>query len=309
MKFLSALLRLMRWPNLLFIVLTQFLFWYFVLPVFFSLQNDVYQSMKLSTGLFLLLVIASVCIAAAGYIINDYFDVDIDQINKSSKVIIGNFIKKKTALGLYGLLSLIGFILSLFAGFKLDNYYILLFNCLSILLLWLYSLIFKKKLLIGNILVALLTAWVILVLTFAEYRFGVPTENIVWQQILKVTFVYSGFAFVLSLIREMIKDLEDMVGDKRFGCKTMPIVWGIPASKIYTGIWLIVLAGFVFSIVLYFLQFGFWQIALYSVVTLIVPLSWVMVRLYSATTPAHYHQLSTVVKGMMLAGILSMLFF
>ena len=309
MKFLSALLRLMRWPNLLFVVLTQFLFWYFVLPVAFTQNNSEYESMNLSAEIFWVLVLASVLIAAAGYVINDYFDVDIDQINKSSKVIIGKFINKKSAIVLYTLLSLAGLALSWYVGDKLTNYYILLFNFLSIVFLWLYSAFFKKKLLIGNILVAFLTAWVILVLTLAEYRFNGSSGDPAWQLILKVSFVYGGFAFILSLVREMIKDLEDMEGDTRFGCTTLPIVWGVPAAKVYTGIWLVVLTGLILMMVIYFLQLGFWNVSLYAIVTLILPLGWVMAKLYLAIAPGQYNQLSTAVKLIMLAGILSMLFF
>ena len=309
MKPLSAVLKLIRWPNLVFIILTQFLFWYFVLPVAFDQSNSGYELQKLSVGLFFLLVLASVCIAAAGYIINDYFDVDIDQVNKPFEVIIGKYIKKKSAILLYAFLSFTGLALSLYAGYKLNNYYIPFFNFLSILFLWLYSSTFKKKLLIGNILIALLTAWVILVLALAEYRFSASVEDIVWKQILKLSFVYGGFAFILSLIREMIKDMEDMEGDARFGCTTMPIVWGIRAAKIYTGVWLVFLTGLILAIVIYILQVGWWTVSLYAVLTLVVPLIWVLRKLYLANTPEQYHRLSTVVKGIMLAGILSMLFF
>ena len=309
MRSLSAALKLTRWPNLVFIVLTQFLFWYFVLPFAYKEGHAGYEAPKLSFNLFLILVLASVFIAAAGYIINDYFDVDIDQVNKSSKVIIGTFIKKRSAILLHAVLSSAGLALSFYAGYKLNNYYITFFNFLSILFLWLYSTTFKKKLLIGNILVSLLTAWVILVLALAEYRFRISATDIVWQRILKGTFIYAGFAFIISLVREVIKDMEDMDGDAKFGCTTMPIVWGIPAAKVFAGVWLVVLIGLILSIVIYILQFGWWYVSLYAVITLVVPSIRVLRKLYSANSPAQYHQLSKAVKLIMLAGILSMLFF
>lgn len=309
MKSLSVVLKLVRWPNLVFIMLTQFLFWYFVLPFIFSQYHSAYDSPKLSGEMFLVLMLASVFIAAAGYIINDYFDVEIDKVNKSSKVIIGTFIKKRSAILLYIFFSATGLALSNYAGYRLDNYYIILLNFLSILFLWFYSSTFKKKLLIGNILISLLTAWVILVLAFAEYRFNVPVEDIVWQQILKVSIIYSGFAFIISLVREMIKDMEDMEGDARFGCTTMPIVWGVRAAKVYTGVWLVLLTGLILAIVIYIVQFRWWFVSVYAILNLVVPLIWALRALYSANTPEHYHHLSTVVKLIMLAGILSMLFF
>ena len=309
MKSFSAVFRIIRWPNLLFIFLTQFLFWYFVLPYAYRESHSGYEAPKLSGDIFLILVFASVLIAAAGYIINDYFDVDIDQVNKSSKVVIGVSIKKRSAILLHAILSSAGLALSFYAGYKLNNYYITFFNFLSILFLWLYSTTFKKKLLIGNILISLLTAWVILVLAFAEYRFRISSSDIVWQRILKISFIYAGFAWIISLVREVIKDMEDIEGDARFGSTTMPIVWGIPAAKVFAGVWLVVLSGLVLAIVFYIFQFGWWYISLYAIITIIAPCIWVLRKLYSANNSAQYHQLSTAIKLIMLAGILSMIFF
>jgi 4-hydroxybenzoate polyprenyltransferase len=309
MKSFSAVFKLIRWPNLVFILLTQFLFWYFVLPFAYRENHSGYEAPKLTGELFSILALASVFIAAAGYIINDYFDVDIDQVNKSPKVIIGVFIKKRTAILLHAIFSSAGLALSLYAGYKLNNYYITFFNFLSILFLWLYSTTFKKKLLIGNILISILTAWVIIVLALAEYRFRISASDIVWQRILKISFIYAGFAWIISLVREVIKDMEDIEGDARFGSTTMPIIWGIAVAKVFAGVWLVVLAGLVLAIVIYIFQFGWWYVSFYAIITIVVPCIWVLRKLYAANNPAHYHQLSTVVKWIMLAGILSMVFF
>jgi|SRR5665647_155239 len=309
MKAIAAFFRLIRWPNLLFIVLTQMLFRYFILPFVYERNHPGYENIKLSQNLFFLLIIASVCIAAAGYIINDYFDVNIDQVNKSSKVIIGAYIKRRYAILFHALLSITGLLLSMYIGYKIQNIYIPVFNFISIVVLWFYSTTFKKKLLIGNILISLLTAWVILVLTVAEYRFRISPHDIVWQRLLKVSFVYAGFAFIISLIREVIKDMEDIEGDLKYKCKTMPIVWGLPVSKVFAGVWIVVLAGLIAAIQIYVLQFGWWYSALYSLLAIIIPLVWVLRKLYKANTPQQFHKLSKMVKMIMLAGILSMIFF
>jgi 4-hydroxybenzoate polyprenyltransferase len=309
MKAIAAFFRLIRWPNLVFIALTQMLFRYFILDFVYQENDLAYESIKLNELLFFLLMAASVCIAAAGYIINDYFDVNIDQVNKSSKVIIGTYIKRRWAIFFHAILSLTGFILSLYIGYKLNNIYIPFFNFIAIALLWFYSTTFKKKLLVGNVIISLLTAWVILVLTLSEYRFRISPEDFVWQRILKVSFVYAGFAFIISLIREVIKDMEDIEGDLKYGCKTMPIVWGLPASKVFTGVWIVVLAGVLVIIQIYILQFGWWIPAVYALLTIAIPLVWVLRKLYDATTPKDFHRLSSVVKMIMGAGILSMLFF
>ena len=309
MKALAAFFRLIRWPNLLFIVLTQMLFRYFILPFVYLHAHPGYEGIKLSEKLFYLLVLASVCIAAAGYIINDYFDENIDQVNKSSKVIVGKFIKRRSAILLHAVLSFTGLALSIYIGYQLTNIFIPFFNFLAINILLVYSSTFKKKILIGNILISLLTAWVILVLTMAEYRFRISPEDVVWQRLLKMSFVYAGFAFIISLIREVIKDMEDIEGDIKYGCKTMPIVWGLPVSKVFTAVWIVVLAGVLLAILIYVLQLGWWLSALYSLIAIIIPLLWVLQKLYKANTPAEFHRLSSVVKLIMLAGIVSMLFF
>lgn len=309
MKTLSAFFRLIRWPNLLFIVLTQMLFRYFILPFVYLEAHPGYEGIKLSEQLFYLLVFASVCIAAAGYIINDYFDENIDQVNKTSKVIVGKFIRRRSAILLHALLSFTGLALSLYIGYKLSNIFIPFFNFIAISLLLIYSSTFKKKILIGNILISLLSAWVILVLTMAEYRFRISPEDVVWQRLLKMSFVYAGFAFIISLVREVIKDMEDIEGDLRYNCKTMPIVWGLPVSKVFTAVWIAVLIGVLFAILIYVIQLGWWFSALYSLFAIIVPLLWVLQKLYKANTSSDFHKLSSAVKLIMLAGILSMLFF
>ncbi|MGN6531765.1 MAG: geranylgeranylglycerol-phosphate geranylgeranyltransferase [Ginsengibacter sp.] len=309
MKILVAFFKLIRWPNLLFIVLTQILFRYFILPFVYLAGHPGYESIKLSESLFYLLVLASVCIAGAGYIINDYFDVNIDQVNKSSKVIIGKYINRRTAILLHALLSFAGLVLSVYIGYKIQNILIPFFNFLAIVILWFYSSTFKKKILIGNILISVLTAWVIFVLTLSEYRFRISPHDIVWQRLLKISFLYAGFAFIISLIREVIKDMEDMEGDMKYGCKTMPIVWGLPVSKVFTAVWIVVLAGALVAIQIYVIQFGWWLSALYSLIMIILPLIWVLRKLYRAATTVQFHQLSSVVKLIMLAGILSMVFF
>ena len=309
MKTIGAFFRLIRWPNLIFIILTQALFRYFILPFVYLEAHPGYEAIKLSEGLFYLLVLASVCIAAAGYIINDYFDENIDLVNKLPKVIIGKFIKRRSAILLHAVLSVIGLLLSLYIGYKLRNPFIPFFNFIAIMLLVFYSSTFKKKILIGNIIISLLTAWTILVLTLAEYRFRISPHDIVWQRLLKVSFIYAAFAFIISLIREVIKDMEDIEGDLRYGCKTMPIVWGLPVSKVFAGVWIVVLVGTLVAIQLYIIQLGWWISALYTFALITIPCMWVLKKLYKANTPADFHRLSSVIKLIMLAGIISMLFF
>jgi 4-hydroxybenzoate polyprenyltransferase len=169
--------------------------------------------------------------------------------------------------------------------------------------------------LIGNILISLLTAWTIIVV----YLFsGASLFNLHgWQigqlpfdikKLFKFTMLYAGFAFIITLIREVVKDMEDVNGDLRFGCKTMPIVWGIPASKVFVAVWMIVCSGALAVIQLYAWQNGFRFSVAYVVLLIIAPLLIMIKNLYRSETAGDYHEISNQLKLIMLAGIVSMLF-
>ena len=311
MKLITAFLGLIRGLNLLFIALTQALFYYFILiPIF----NDAGLKPFLHQTLFLVLVIASVFIAAAGYIINDYFDLNIDQVNKPHKMVVEKVIKRRWAIVWHLSLSAIGVLLSFYIGWKVNNILIGFANLLCVALLWFYSTTFKRKLLIGNVVISLLSAWVVLVLYFAEWsRFlnnRIKSEELyAMTRIFRFAFLYAGFAFIISLIREVVKDIEDMPGDAKYGCRTMPIVWGVHLTIVFVSTWLVVLIASLGIIQFYVLQFRWWWSALYCLVLIILPLVYILRKLFVAKTTEDFHQLSSIIKLVMLTGILSMAFF
>jgi 4-hydroxybenzoate polyprenyltransferase len=310
MKLLGAFFRLIRCPNLIFIGLTQSLFYYCILlPVYNkSLQyENILQPLQ-----FWLLSLSSVLIAAAGYIINDYFDLNIDRVNKPEKIVVEKLIKRRWTILWHWILSGIGVMLGFYVSWKLHNVLVGLTNLVCVALLWFYSTTFKKRLLIGNIIISLLTAWVILVLYLCElrlHRFADPVYLRLLSRVYKFAVLYASFAFITSLIRELIKDMEDMDGDARYGCRTMPIVWGISVTKIFIATWLIVLFASLIVIQFYVLQHGWWWSVAYSLLFIILPLIQLFRNLYLAANSADYHRLSNMMKGIMLAGILSMIFF
>jgi len=311
MKLITAFLRLVRWPNLVFIALTQVLFYFsFVQPLY---SKGIYSGFNII--LFLLLILASVLIAAAGYIINDYFDLNIDQVNKPGKLVIDKLIKRRWAIILHITFSLAGILISFYIDFRSATFWLGFSNFICVFLLFGYSITLKKKLLIGNILISALTAWVILVCFLCYYN-SFPESNgddfvleAYKNRFIRISFLYTGFAFVISLIREVVKDMEDMEGDARYGCKTMPIVWGIPASKVFVAVWLIVLIGTLGIVQFYVLQLGWLWSAVYCIALIILPLLWILQKLYKAQVTADYHRLSSAIKFVMFTGILSMLFF
>lgn len=300
---MGAFLRLVRWQNLLFIVITQCCYEYGIyLPIYKT--HDLRQ--------FILLVIASVLIAAAGYIINDYFDLNIDQINKPDKVVVNHGVSRRWAIFWHMLLSLLGFFCTVLALSPFHFWYLIFANLICIVLLWLYSTNFKRQLLIGNIVISLLTSWVILIIFFSKSPISLQAVTSPDQaaiRLFRLTMLYAAFAFVISLIREVLKDMEDRMGDQQYGCRTMPIVWGLQASRVFIYVWIIVLAGTLLLLQVYVVAYGWWLSIAYCLLLIVLPLLLILQQLSSAQTQPDFHRLSSWIKWVMLTGIFSMLFF
>jgi 4-hydroxybenzoate polyprenyltransferase len=283
MRLLAAFLKLVRLPNLFFVALAQFLFQYCIyLPLY---KNSVHENDHVN---FIFLVLASVCIAAAGYIINDYFDINIDEVNRPKKLVVDRVIHRRWAIAWHFILNSLGLFFTVLALPILDKWYLILANMACMTLLWFYSTSFKRKLLIGNIIISLLTAWTILIIFFSKVSLadalGLGSE--VHDKFFRLTFLYAGFAFISSLIREAVKDLEDMPGDVKYGCRTMPIVWGVNATKVYTATWLIVLIALLVLIQVYVLQFRWWIPVVYSFLLINLPLFFNLIKNYPSQDPA-----------------------
>lgn len=306
MALLQPFLKLIRWPNLVFIMLTQALFEFCIYRPVYAGSNAIFDWIP-----FALLVAASVFIAAAGYIINDYFDINIDLINKPQKTILDTQLSRRWALAWHLVLSILGIVCTAFAVNVFSGWYLIIANFLCVLLLWFYSARFKKDTLIGNMIVSLMTAWVIMIIFLSKYTLVNAFSNSDPGQIrlFRFAILYAGFAFVISLIREAIKDIEDMPGDMKFGCRTMPIVWGTNATKIYISVWIVILLSVLLITQFYVLQFGWWLAVIYCLVFIIVPLGLIFKKLMKASTTEDYHRLSSHTKWVMLTGILSMLVF
>ncbi len=263
----------------------------------------------------MLLCLASLCIAAAGYIINDYFDINIDEVNKPHKMVVGRTMSRRFALLWHLILSGIGLLIGGYVSVQLGNWLVGLGNLVCVVLLWYYSTSFKRQLLIGNIVISALTSWVILVLLVAELpgwwtgELVAEMEKVTVARLSRIGVLYAAFAFIISLIREVIKDMEDVEGDRKDGCTTMPIVWGIQASKVFAGVWLVVLIVSLVITQVYVLQFGWWFSAGFIMSFVVFPLLIIFKRLPMANSPLQFAALSKNVKWIMLLGILSMTFF
>lgn len=315
MKFILAHLRLIRWPNLVFIALTQLLYYYFIVQALVLPGNDEFISSR--EGWLYMLIAASVLIAAGGYVINDYFDINIDVVNKPERVVVDMIINRRWAMFLHFVFSGAGMLLSLYVSMKVNNIWIMIGNVACVLLLWFYSTSFKKKLLSGNIIISLLTAWVILVLYFftggrlvyyGDYPGFHSSYPVDLKKLFLLSLLYAGFAFIISLVREVVKDIEDMEGDDKYGCRTLPLVWGIPAARIFCGVWLTVLIATLLIIAFYAFQSGWWLSAAYIFAAIIIPSIYIWRKLFKATRTEEFRKLSALIKIVMLMGILSMIF-
>ncbi|HET6541986.1 MAG TPA: geranylgeranylglycerol-phosphate geranylgeranyltransferase [Chryseolinea sp.] len=274
--FIESWLKLTRFGNLVIIGFAQ----YFTAG--FLIGKETIYDYRL-----FLLSVSTVLIAAAGYIINDYYDVKIDYINKPERVVIGKNITRRFAILFHVLLSVAGISIGLYLSWMLAAV-----NALSVFLLWLYSNNLKRLPFIGNVTVALLTGLAIYVV------------DVLYRTQSSLVIIYSVFAFFMTLVREIIKDIEDLKGDNTFGCKTLPIVLGIRKTKIVIYIVIVL-----FSICVFVLNY--WYEALpfqYYLIFLFVPVIWLLFRLVRADMKREFSLLSTFCKVIMLLGILSMAF-
>lgn len=222
-----ALIKVSRPLNLLIVGLTQALFYF----LFFVPLSTFHSLCLYSNRLLFPFVLVTVIITACGYYINDYFDFNSDLLNQKK-----NRLSRRTDyLYLYFSLFIIGFILSVWIAFQIQRPNLALIYIGANILLFLYSTSFKKKPLIGNMTVAAFSSGVILILLFAEYKYlGSKFINEEIQKTgssFQLLFYYIGFVFLISLIREIVKDIEDMDGDRAVGYNTLPIAWGVKKSK------------------------------------------------------------------------------
>ena len=244
MKTVYHFFRLIRFLNLLVIGLTMVLVQYF-LKRQLSFSND----SEIFVIAFNLLVISTILIAAAGNIINDYFDVKADRINKPDRLIIGLHIKRRWAMVLHWSFNLLGFIISLYIGYILKNIWVPISAFGSINLLWFYSVYYKRKAFTGNLIVAFLLGAVPFYVLILNYT---GTGLFAYHNLS--IFIVCLVALLMNLIRELIKDIIDVRGDLRLGAKTYPIKYGIKKTKYLISI-IAVLLFALMAFYVYFISF------------------------------------------------------
>ncbi len=300
--------KLVRWPNLLIVLLTQYL-------IFFRLLNPVFQLNKiqpqLNTDQFLFFILTTLCVTACGYIINDLIDQKTDAINKPQKRIVGVHISTQVSNWLYITLAVIGFFLALYLAFATDNLeWLFLYPVISLFLI-VYSSHLKQKPLVGNLIVALLCSGVTGIVWIAEMKsiqLLSMKAPLVSHKLTVILIWYMVFAFLATLFREIIKDLQDVEGDQLTNCRTVPIAWGVPKAKLLA----LCIGGLL--VVLLFVQFFVLQnifqrsILLYSLLALFIPLAVSFQRIVVASTTKDYWWISQLIKLILINGVLLLFF-
>ncbi|RPG54105.1 MAG: hypothetical protein CBC44_001255 [Flavobacteriales bacterium TMED84] len=223
-SYLNNIFKIIRWKNLVIISLSQIFIKFFLIDFF--IQKD-----QLLNENFVILLIVTILIAASGYIVNDIYDYNLDQINKPEKVVLGKFLKSRDAILIYMLFNSLAIALSIFLCIKINQEIYILFFLLIIYCLWLYSKKLKKYKIIGNILIAFFISLSLLNVPLFSYK-NILSDDIFF--VFLIISIFSVLAFLINVKREIIKDIEDIEGDRMHKVKSLPIIFGIKKSRLVT---------------------------------------------------------------------------
>ncbi|MFH6942387.1 geranylgeranylglycerol-phosphate geranylgeranyltransferase [Flavobacterium sp. FlaQc-50] len=298
MKFL----KLIRYQNLLMLAFMQLLFRYAFLE-----QQDI--PLALADWQYGLLVLSTVLIAAAGYVINNIFDVATDTINKPNDVVVGKGITETAAYNIYIALTISGVAI----GFYLSNVIMRpTFATIFILiasLLYFYATSLKQIMILGNLIVALLLAFSVVIIGVFDIFPATNTDNQAQMaSLFSILIDYALFAFMINFIREIIKDIEDVNGDYNQGMNTLPIAIGSTrTAKIALGLAVIPFILLVLYINKYFIENNLFIVTFYAFAFVLAPLLYFIVKIVGAKSQKDFHHLSTVLKLILLFGILSII--
>lgn len=307
---IKAYLQLVRWMNLLMLLI---LIWVMAVWVAEPVLERAMFAPVLPWWQLLLLMLATVCIAAGGYVINDYFDIKIDRINKPDQLVVTNTISKHQAMRTHQLLTIIGATAGLVEAWLCRSWSLGLIMLLVPGLLWFYSSSYKRQFVIGNVMVAFVAALPPLTVTMANvgilrHRYG---DIMAYSPVEHDLYLWLGgfalFAFLTTLMREMIKDLQDQQGDRELECHTLPVRLGDWATK-----WVVTVIGLLTMALIVWI--GFFAVpyphdwntlsSRYVAFGILTPLACSLWLMWAAKIPSDYRVAQGVMKFVMLMGIL-----
>ena len=295
-------LKLIRYQNLLLLAFMQLIFRY----GFLKLQNI---SLALNHFQFALLVLSTVLIAAAGYVINDILDQETDYDNRPDNVIVGRLISEKTAYNMYFVLNILGVGIGYYLANAIQKPSFAGVFIIISATLYMYATNLKQMLLIGNIIVALLLSVSVLIIGLFDLLPATYDGNKqIMGDIFSILIHYAIFAFIINLIREIVKDMEDVDGDYNQGMSTLPIAIGISRTSRVTFV-LGVIATLMLLIYINsnLMSFGLYYAVIYALLFVVAPMIFFIIKIWSAQAKEDFHLLSTVLKWVIFFGILSVL--
>jgi len=311
-KYLRSIFTIVRFPNLVIIAATQYAMRYLIMEPL--LPNSDFE-LQFGNLQFFLLVLSTIFIAGAGYIINDYFDTRTDMINKPTRVVVGVEVGRRQAMILHAMLNIIGVGIGIYLSFYIKLPALSLVFMLATGLLWFYSTTYKRQFLVGNMSVSFLTGLVPLMVVLFEipllnraYGEQMLLHNASFNYIFAWVAGFSFFAFLSTLIREVIKDAEDFEGDSAYGMRTVPIVLGSSWTKVVVLGLIFVTMAVLIILLLRFILFSvepadYYSLA-YFILLLIIPFLLLAFRIIQAKDKKDFHRASTLIKLIMLFGIL-----
>ncbi|MGB5981667.1 MAG: geranylgeranylglycerol-phosphate geranylgeranyltransferase [Nonlabens sp.] len=299
---MNIFLKLIRWPNVLMTLFTQ-------VVVYFALVVPSNLLLALEHWQFIFLITSTALLTASGNVINDIYDIPIDKVNKPDQVIVGQFISEKKAFRIYMILTVVAVVLGFIVANSVDKPILSSIFIVVSFALYSYASSLKSILLVGNLLISILVGLVVLIVGIFEL-FPVSAMH-TQQQLASVNIIILYFslgAFILNLIREWIKDCEDVNGDRIGGRNTIALALGRQrASRMISLIIgsLVILMGY--AAITWFAPY---EIALYYWIFLIMaPLMIVGIQLWNAECVSKFHKLSFIMKLIMFTGILFMFFY
>ncbi len=314
-SYLNNIFKIIRWKNLVIISLSQIFIKFFFIDFF--IQKD-----QLLNENFVILLIVTILIAASGYIVNDIYDYNLDQINKPEKVVLGKFLKSRDAIIIYMMFNFLAIVLSIFLCMKIEQEIYILVFLLIIYCLWLYSKKLKKYKTIGNILIAFFISLSILNVPLFSYKNILSDDRFF---VFLIISIFSVLAFLINVKREIIKDIEDIEGDKIHKVKSLPIIFGTKKSKLVTIIIGIILMFAISSLITFQIlilksdllldvggnQFSnpqIWGANYISIIYMFIILImffYVELLILNATTKTNFTKASKLLKYLMLLSLLS----
>jgi 4-hydroxybenzoate polyprenyltransferase len=297
---LKNIFNITRAGNLIIIALTLLLLRHTLILPFLEAYG---QLSSLSNTSYLVMVIATLFIASGGYVINDFYDREIDAINKPGKNLTGTFLSGRSAILLYIGLTVTGTGLSILFGQLAGIRYPVLAFLVCAGLLFFYALSYKKMFLAGNVVIAVLTA----ITVFFSILFD--NSAMILSPVTTVVTGYAFFAFMLTLVREIIKDCQDVEGDALYGAKTIAVVGGLKAARITAGILCIVTLGAIIAIQILQQQWEELIPFIYFIIFIQLPLIILAIRMFISREKKDDRINSMISKLIMLSGILSMAVF